>query len=88
MDADNTVRGLQNQMFGVFVFLAIAAQLVDQMFPVFCNQRTLYEARERSSKSYSWISFMFANIVVEMSWNSVSFHSLGVVTRITSFQAC
>lgn len=59
-------------MFGVFLFLTIFGQVVEQILPIFCQQRELYEARERPSKSYSWQSFMFANLVVELAWNSVS----------------
>ncbi|KAF5552562.1 ATPase [Fusarium phyllophilum] len=70
MDGENTVRGLQNQMFGVFIFLTIFPQAAEQMMPAFVEQRTLYEARERPAKTYSWQSFMFANLTVEIVWNS------------------
>ncbi|KAM0418796.1 hypothetical protein ACHAPT_012306 [Fusarium lateritium] len=71
LNAENSARGLQNQMFGVFMFLSIFSQVAEQFMPVFCEQRTLYEARERPSKSYSWQSFMVANITVEIVWNSL-----------------
>ncbi|VUC33001.1 unnamed protein product [Clonostachys rosea] len=71
MNMDNTMRGLQNQMFGVFLFLTIFPQLVEQFCPLFCTQRTLYEARERPSKIYSWQSFIIANAIVEVAWNSL-----------------
>ncbi|KAJ4198467.1 Multidrug resistance protein [Fusarium solani] len=67
----NTQRGLQNQMFGVFIFLSIFPQIVNQIMPVFVSQRTMYEARERPSKAYSWQAFMVANIAVELAWNSL-----------------
>lgn len=72
MEGDNTERGLRNQMFGVFIFVTIFNQLIQQMMPVFVAQRTLYEARERPAKSYSWVAFLAANIFVELFWNSVS----------------
>lgn len=59
-------------MFGIFFLLMILQQINTQMYPEFCTQRTLYEARERPSKTYSWQAFMLANIVVEATWNSVS----------------
>jgi ABC-type multidrug transport system permease subunit len=59
-------------MCGVFIFLTIFGSTMEQMMPTFCDQRTLYEARERPSKSYSWQAFMIANIGVEIAWNSVS----------------
>ena len=34
--------------------------------PRFVTQRSLYEVRERPSKAYSWVAFLFANIVVEI----------------------
>lgn len=58
-------------MFGVFIFLASFPMIINQILPVFVTQRTLYEARERPSKTYSWQSFLTANILVEMTWCSV-----------------
>ncbi|KAF4470632.1 ABC-2 type transporter [Fusarium albosuccineum] len=71
LNSENTVRGLQNQMFGVFLFLTIFGQIIDQMMPAFVEQRTLYEARERPAKTYSWQTFLFSSIVIEMAWNSL-----------------
>ena len=59
-------------MFGIFFLLMILQQINTQMYPEFYTQRTLYEARERPSKTYSWQAFMLANIVVKATWNSVS----------------
>ncbi|KAK7425746.1 Multidrug resistance protein [Neonectria magnoliae] len=71
LNAKNTQRGLQNQMFGVFIFLTVFSQVVEQIMPNFVQQRKMYEARERPSKAYSWKAFMFANILVEIVWNSL-----------------
>ncbi|KZL77189.1 multidrug resistance protein CDR1 (ABC-2 type transporter) [Colletotrichum tofieldiae] len=71
LNAKNTQRGLQNQTFGVFIFITMFSQVAQQMMPVFVSQRTMYEARERPSKAYSWTAFLFANIMVEMAWNSL-----------------
>ncbi|KAF1971594.1 opaque-specific ABC transporter CDR3, partial [Bimuria novae-zelandiae CBS 107.79] len=68
---ENTVQGLQNQMFGIFVFLFVVIQLLYQIMPNFVVQRTLYEARERQSKTYMWQAFLFSNIVIEMFWNLI-----------------
>jgi ATP-binding cassette, subfamily G (WHITE), member 2, PDR len=38
--------------------------------PQFVTQRTLYEARERPSKTYSWQVFILSNIIVEIPWNA------------------
>lgn len=67
----NTMQGLQNQMFGIFMLLTIFGQLIQQIMPHFISQRALYEVRERPSKTYSWKVFMISNIVVELPWNSL-----------------
>ncbi|EXA30453.1 ATPase [Fusarium oxysporum f. sp. pisi HDV247] len=71
LNGDNTQRGLTNQMFGIFMFLSLFPNLVNQIMPVFASQRVMYEARERPSKTYSWKAFMAANILVEIAWNSI-----------------
>lgn len=58
-------------MFGVFIFLTSFPLIINQILPVFITQRTLYEARERPSKTYSWQAFLIANILVEIAWCSV-----------------
>ncbi|KAK6360775.1 hypothetical protein TWF730_006897 [Orbilia blumenaviensis] len=68
---ENTMQGLTNQMFGVFAFIFVIITVIMQIIPVFVTQRTLYEARERQSKTYSWQAFILSNIVVEFAWNSV-----------------
>ena len=47
----------------------IFSQLVQQIMPNFVTQRSLYEARERPSKTYSWKVFILSNIVVEIPWS-------------------
>ncbi|KAF5373389.1 hypothetical protein D9757_009736 [Collybiopsis confluens] len=69
--ADNTLQGLQNQMFSVFMLMTIFGNLVNQIMPQFVTQRSLYEVRERPSKAYSWVAFMLANICAELPWNSL-----------------
>lgn len=56
-------------MFAIFLLLTIFNQLVEQSMPHFVTQRSLYEARERPSKAYSWKAFMLANIVVDIPWS-------------------
>ncbi|KAK2764595.1 hypothetical protein FQN54_009290 [Arachnomyces sp. PD_36] len=65
----NSIQGLQNQMFAIFMLLIIFPNLVQQMMPHFVTQRSLYEVRERPSKAYSWVAFILASIVVELPWN-------------------
>ncbi|KAK1227247.1 Multidrug resistance protein [Marasmius sp. AFHP31] len=68
--ADNTARGLQSQMFSIFMLTTLFEPLVNQIMPHFVTQRALYESRERPSKTYSWKAFMFANILAEIPWNA------------------
>lgn len=68
-DAKNTIQGLQNQMFGLFMLLSIFGQLNQGIMPLFVTQRSLYEVRERPSKAYSWKVFMLSNMAGEIPWN-------------------
>ena len=70
--APNTQQGLQNQLFGIFMLLTLFSQLVQQIMPNFVLARSLYEARERSSKTYSWKAFMLSNTLVELPWALLS----------------
>ncbi|KAJ6145620.1 ABC multidrug transporter C [Penicillium chermesinum] len=70
--AKNSLQGLQNQMFGIFMLMTIFGNLVQQIMPHFCTQRSLYEVRERPSKAYSWKAFMASNILVELPWNTLA----------------
>lgn len=70
-NAQNSAQGLQNQMFSIFMLMTIFGNLVQQIMPNFCTQRSLYEVRERPSKTYSWKAFMAANIIVELPWNTL-----------------
>ncbi|KAH4609607.1 hypothetical protein HBI38_123760 [Parastagonospora nodorum] len=67
---ENSMQGLQNQMFSVFIFNFVIIQLLYQIMPLFITQRTLYEARERQSKTYTWQAFVLSNIGIEMAWNA------------------
>ncbi|KAH6871435.1 multidrug resistance protein CDR1 [Thelonectria olida] len=56
---------------GVHLPYCFQPQLVDQILPIFVSQRTMYEARERPSKAYSWMAFLGANFLIEALWNSL-----------------
>ncbi|KAL5349619.1 Multidrug resistance protein [Pseudogymnoascus australis] len=70
-DAPTSMLGIQNQLFSIFMLLTIFGNLVQQMMPHFVTQRSLYEVRERPSKTYSWKIFIVSNIIVELPWNSL-----------------
>lgn len=72
LDAPLTIQGLQNQMFAIFEIMSVVGQLVDQQLPSFIAQRSLYEARERPSKTYSWSVFMVSQIISEIPWATIA----------------
>jgi ATP-binding cassette subfamily G (WHITE) protein 2 (PDR) len=67
----NSLQGLQNQLFAIFMLLTIFSNFAQQILPHFVTQRALYEVRERPSKTYSWQVFILSNILVEIPWNTL-----------------
>ncbi|GMM27622.1 hypothetical protein DAMA08_003380 [Martiniozyma asiatica (nom. inval.)] len=67
--AGTSLQGLQNQMLSVFMMSVVLVTLIDQMLPHYIFQRSLYEVRERPSKTFSWWAFMASQISVEIPWN-------------------
>lgn len=49
--------------------VVLAAPLSQQLQPRFIEFRSLYTARERPSRLYSWVVLVFSSIVVEIPWN-------------------
>ncbi|KAL9111781.1 MAG: hypothetical protein Q9227_003840 [Pyrenula ochraceoflavens] len=66
-----SLQGIQNQLYSIFMLFTIFGNLVQQIMPHFVTQRSLYEARERPSKTYSWKVFILSNIIVELPWNAL-----------------
>ncbi|KAH6988170.1 ABC-2 type transporter-domain-containing protein [Ilyonectria sp. MPI-CAGE-AT-0026] len=69
--AKNSLQGLQNQLYAFFMFLVLFGNLNEQIMPFFIPQRAIYEVRERTSKIYRWQTYLLANVVVEIAWNTV-----------------
>jgi ATP-binding cassette, subfamily G (WHITE), member 2, PDR len=69
-DAGTSLQSMLNQMYSIFLLLTVFGNLSQQMMPHFVTQRSLYEARERPSKTYSWKVFIISNITVELPWNT------------------
>ncbi|CAG9988090.1 unnamed protein product, partial [Clonostachys byssicola] len=68
--AENTIQGLHNQLYAIFMFLIMFQNINEQIMPMFEPQRALFEVRERSSKIYKWTVFLLTNILVEACWNT------------------
>ncbi|TVY20600.1 ABC transporter CDR4 [Lachnellula arida] len=69
--ASTSLQGLQDQLFAIFMLLTIFGNLTQQIMPHFVIQRSLYEVRERPSKTYSWQVFILSNLLVELPWNAM-----------------
>ncbi|CAI7084678.1 ASB_collapsed_G0013100.mRNA.1.CDS.1 [Saccharomyces cerevisiae] len=67
--ADRSLQGLQNQMLSIFMYTVIFNPILQQYLPSFVQQRDLYEARERPSRTFSWLAFFLSQIIVEIPWN-------------------
>lgn len=65
-----THQGLTNQMLSIFMIFTLFSNVSQQIMPHFVLQRSLYEARERPSKTYSWQVFLISNILIELPWNA------------------
>ena len=69
--ATNSLQGLQNQMFAIFMYFIPFNTLVQQMLPVFVKQRDIYEVREAPSRTFSWFAFITAQISSEIPYMTV-----------------
>ena len=65
----NTMQGIQNKLFSVFVILILSVPCAQQLQIPFIASRNIYEIRERPSKMYSWSAWVTAQILVELPWN-------------------
>ncbi|RCK57612.1 Multidrug resistance protein CDR1 [Candida viswanathii] len=70
--AQNTLQGLQNQMFAVFMFFLPFNTLVQQMLPTYVKQRAVYEVREAPSRTFSWFAFIAGQISAEIPFMTVA----------------
>lgn len=67
----NSVADLQLRLFTVFNFIFVAPGVIAQLQPLFIDRRDIYEAREKKSKMYSWVSFVTGLIVSELPYLAV-----------------
>jgi ATP-binding cassette, subfamily G (WHITE), member 2, PDR len=69
---DHTVQGLTSSLFSCLLLTIIFNTVDQQIIPRFIDNREIFEARERQSKTYSWPVFVAANVVVELVWQSLT----------------
>ncbi|KAF9893857.1 hypothetical protein FE257_010027 [Aspergillus nanangensis] len=60
-----SVTALNLKMFTIFNFVFVAPGVINQLQPLFIQRRDIYDAREKKSKMYSWVSFVIGLIVSE-----------------------
>ncbi|KAJ5540354.1 hypothetical protein N7513_008686 [Penicillium frequentans] len=66
--ADNSEQGFQNALFSIFLLCTIFNTLANAIMPNLVAQRSLYEVRERPSRTYSWQVFIVSQMLVEVPW--------------------
>lgn len=67
----NSIQGLQNKTFSVFMVLLLCLVLVILLQPRLISQREIYDVRERYSNMYHWTVFVVANVIVEIPFNFI-----------------
>ncbi|ERF73323.1 hypothetical protein EPUS_03156 [Endocarpon pusillum Z07020] len=91
----------KTKMLGIFMLMTIFGNIVQQNLPQLPRaQRSLFEARKRQSKIYSWPAFLLSNILVELPWNTFLAHvaasveprvwwrDFGIVLTFSVFNVC
>ncbi|KAL0937284.1 ABC transporter [Colletotrichum truncatum] len=70
--SENSLQGMQNQLYAFFMCLTTVNEFSKQIMPMFIPQRALYEVRERPSRVYRWTTYILSNIAIEMIWNTIA----------------
>ncbi|KAI9772587.1 MAG: ATP-binding cassette transporter snq2 [Geoglossum umbratile] len=65
----NSVQGLQNKLFAVFMAVILAMPLMNQLQPRWAALSALYLIREKPSKMFHWSAFVLSNIIAEIPYN-------------------
>ncbi|OTB00937.1 hypothetical protein M426DRAFT_266701 [Hypoxylon sp. CI-4A] len=65
------VQGFTDLLFSIFLLTQLFPSVGQQIIPRLTDGRSLFEARERRNKSYSWVVFIASNIVVELFWQTL-----------------
>lgn len=69
---DHTVQGLTSSILSCLLLTIIFNTVDQQIIPRFIENRQIFGARERQSKTYSWPVFVAANMAVELTWKSLT----------------
>ncbi|KAI9167952.1 ABC multidrug transporter C [Paramyrothecium foliicola] len=66
------MQGFTNFIFSIFLITQLFSTLDQQIIPRLVTNRSLFETRERRSKSYSWVVFLTSNIIIELWWQTIA----------------
>ncbi|KAL4812296.1 ABC-2 type transporter-domain-containing protein [Aspergillus spinulosporus] len=91
-NVNNSIQGLQNQLWAILMLLILFINITEQIMPMFLPQRALYEARERPSKIYRWTTYLLSNVLIELVWQTLMavllyfcwYYPVGFVQNTTS----
>lgn len=75
----NSLQGIQNQIFSVFLLFTLHSSLVQLIMPRFLESRSLYELIEFPSRTYRWEVFIISSIISEFPSQTV----LAIIQYIT-----
>lgn len=67
----NSIQGLQNKVFAIFMMLIICLILMVLVQPRLIDLRKIYDVREKHSNMYHWSVFIVSNVLVEIPVNLV-----------------
>ncbi|KIJ59901.1 hypothetical protein HYDPIDRAFT_32776 [Hydnomerulius pinastri MD-312] len=65
----DTLQGTQNKLFSIFMSTVLSVPLAQQLQSMFIDIRSVYEIRERPSRTYSWTALITSQILIEIPWN-------------------
>lgn len=74
----NSIQGLQNKVFSIFMLLVLCLILMVLVQPRLIELRKIYDVREKHSKMYHWSVFVVANVLVEIPAN-LAISSIGFI---------
>jgi ATP-binding cassette, subfamily G (WHITE), member 2, PDR len=65
------IQGITNLLFSTFLVTQLFSAINQAIIPHLIDRRTLFEARERDSRIYSWVIYITANILAELFWQTL-----------------
>ncbi|KAG9313752.1 P-loop containing nucleoside triphosphate hydrolase protein [Chiua virens] len=65
----NSLQGCQDRLFSIFMAITLCVPIGQQLQPRFMESRTIYEIRERPSRTFTWTAFVISQILIEIPWN-------------------